>query len=235
MHLANRFLLAVFAFTMCSCAASTPAQGDATAAEPSEEAPDTSASLCPDGASCFESAEAARKAGNSEGALELYQAGCDLDDARACSGLGVELSSTDPAGSERAYRKSCTLKHALGCANLAALLYGRDEIDDAKSLFEQACELGDTVSCTNSGVFAQQAKQWERATRFFYRSCGAGDGPACVSWKTSAEELCRAPDPSACIKTARSYQSENNQTDAGFLLKVACEAGHAPSCAEAKK
>ena len=139
------------------------------------------------------------------------------------------IASQSPDRAEALHKESCDYGSALGCANYAALFYPHRDLAVAILYLEKACNLKDSTSCTNVGLLAQQDGNTKRAELYLGKGCVLGEGPACVSWKASAEKLCKSDGP-GCLEAAGRYEDQGEVIDADFMLTVACDAGFAAAC-----
>jgi TPR repeat protein len=129
-----------------------------------------------------------------EKAVQLFQKGCDADNAGSCVNLGVfqEQGKGTPKDVKKAidsYKKACNLKSGLGCRNLGVVYEnpadGEVDKDAARHSYEAACQYGDTPGCGNLGVLYMNGDgipaDKQKAREYLQKACDAKDELHCMN------------------------------------------------------
>ena len=126
-------------------------------------------------------------------AVQAYDRGCNLGDARACNNLGDALAYGE--GVERdvgrfaaIFGKACQLGEALGCANSGYMFeHGEGTARDlprAKGLYRDACASGEVYGCLHAEMLAAQEagapRDPERALNLWRKACDKREARACA-------------------------------------------------------
>lgn len=192
--------------------------------------------------------------------LVVYQHGCGIPDADGCFMLGSVYSGSEavrkylpkrmldalPIDLEKAraaYKKSCDLKSALGCATLARFL--APDIEDFQPLAQAdqievlnsqkaSCDLGMTASCAVYLDFSREfdPENWPEGPRAYM-----------LQERDMAHVLCAEGELNECfaesislILSAKYEPYSQEDYDAGrFQLRSLCDGGYEPACSLQEK
>ncbi len=98
-------------------------------------------------------------------AAQSYGRGCDLEDARACNGIGCALEygdgvGRDPHEATAYFERSCHLGEVIGCANVGYMAeHGEGtprDLTRARSLYRGACVGGELYGCLHVDMLDAQ-------------------------------------------------------------------------------
>ncbi|MBX3200088.1 MAG: sel1 repeat family protein [Labilithrix sp.] len=126
-------------------------------------------------------------------ARELLGKGCDGDDVKSCSNLGLLLvngrgGAKDAAGAVKRFEKACGEADALGCGLLGSAYESGDGVSkdekQAVTYLQKGCEGGHEASCGVVGKMLLEGrgatKDVAKATDFLKRACDGGQARSCV-------------------------------------------------------
>ncbi|MBX3260560.1 MAG: sel1 repeat family protein [Labilithrix sp.] len=126
-------------------------------------------------------------------ARELLGKGCDGDDVKSCTNLGLVLmngrgGAKDAAGAVKRFEKACGEADALGCGLLGAAYESGDGVSkdekQAVTYLQKGCEGGHEASCGVVGRMLLEgrgaSKDVAKATDFLKRACDGGQARSCV-------------------------------------------------------
>ncbi|HTA88542.1 MAG TPA: tetratricopeptide repeat protein [Polyangiaceae bacterium] len=140
-------------------------------------------------------------------------------------------------------QRSCDLGSALGCNDLAVLVWS--DTNRALLLLERACELGLQRGCTNLALMlAHDPSQHERTVRLLDEACSNSDPVACAKLgdalygepeasrslskaEASYEKACQLEEPDACVGAGwlqlRGEGTDKSSERAEQSFKFACD------------
>ena len=109
-------------------------------------------------------------------------------DADVCFDLALALEKTDPAGSTKAYARSCELGANNGCFNTGFDYTHQQPPDNVKALryFKLACDNDHAAACNEIGRIVGtgdggQKVDFAVANEMFEKSCNLGDAQGCAN------------------------------------------------------
>jgi TPR repeat protein len=152
-----------------------------------------------DGRSCYRLGLHEAEQGKVHGADRLWQRGCELGSADACTALSVSFIDSEVHEGDQQLaidlaRYGCQEGSAAGCT-LAGQIYAlgwniESNRATAEAYFRYACDLGDVDGCevlatwlsdaTEAGGEGESAKLWARGRSLRERSCESGNLEDCV-------------------------------------------------------
>ncbi|MFO0616673.1 MAG: tetratricopeptide repeat protein [Polyangiaceae bacterium] len=186
-----------------------------------------------DSQSCAESAlRKGNTAGVGKDAFELFQSNCRVEDAGACSALGVAYEAgvgvaRDTRAAATFYRRACDLENTRGCTNLAILEAATHPGDGAvaarsRATLETSCDASDRLACAALGRMLRDgiggAVNVAESVDLFEKACDAGDTLGCMDLASSVgvaaperalrlfARACTAGEPAACEALDRAGQ-----------------------------